>query len=209
MDKNAEKYYQLSIELNPQHFYPYNNLFQLYDRSNNIEKLEKIFSNITKFFGRGPEVQFLEGTLEFKKKNYKKTIEIFKSLDFDKFDYQKSVLITNILAKCYDHVGSYSEAYKYYSLSNKITENTFKNKFNKNEFNDRYLKDWVLLSDVETELFIGNEIYDKRSDPVFLIGFPRSGTTLLDTILRTHKSIEVIEEKLLVEDLINQLNQLY
>ena len=31
--------------------------------------------------------------------------------------------------------------------------------------------------------------------PTFLIGFPRSGTTLLDTILRTHSKINVIEEK--------------
>ena len=31
--------------------------------------------------------------------------------------------------------------------------------------------------------------------PTFLIGFPRSGTTLLDTILRTHSKIDVIEEK--------------
>ena len=205
-DKNAEKYYQLSIELNPQHFYPYNNLFQLYDRSNNLEKLEEIFNNILKLFGRSSQVQFLEGTLKFKKKNYKETIEIFKGLELDKRDYQKSVLITNILAKCYDHVGSYPEAYKYYSLSNKIIENTFKNKLNKNEFNDRISKRLSSITDVETGLFISNEIYDERSDPVFLIGFPRSGTTLLDTILRTHKSIEVIEEKLLVEDLMIQLN---
>ena len=33
-------------------------------------------------------------------------------------------------------------------------------------------------------------------DLYFLIGFPRSGTTLLDTILRTHPSIKVLEEKL-------------
>ena len=33
------------------------------------------------------------------------------------------------------------------------------------------------------------------SHPVFLIGFPRSGTTLLDTILRSHRAVEVIEEK--------------
>ena len=32
-------------------------------------------------------------------------------------------------------------------------------------------------------------------DPIFLIGFPRSGTTLLDTILRSHPSIDVLEEK--------------
>ena len=31
--------------------------------------------------------------------------------------------------------------------------------------------------------------------PVFLVGFPRSGTTLLDTVLRSHPSVEVVEEK--------------
>jgi len=31
--------------------------------------------------------------------------------------------------------------------------------------------------------------------PVFLIGFPRSGTTLLDTILLSHPSIEILEEE--------------
>lgn len=33
------------------------------------------------------------------------------------------------------------------------------------------------------------------SNLAFLIGFPRSGTTLLDTILRSHPDIEVIEEQ--------------
>jgi len=31
--------------------------------------------------------------------------------------------------------------------------------------------------------------------PVFLVGFPRSGTTLLDTILRSHPDIAVVEEQ--------------
>ncbi len=40
---------------------------------------------------------------------------------------------------------------------------------------------------------------DGRSDPVFLVGFPRSGTTLLDTILRSHPAISVVEEITAVE----------
>ena len=36
---------------------------------------------------------------------------------------------------------------------------------------------------------------DNEPSPIFLIGFPRSGTTLLDTILRSHPLIEVIEEQ--------------
>ena len=31
--------------------------------------------------------------------------------------------------------------------------------------------------------------------PAFLVGFPRSGTTLLDTILMGHPAIEVLEEE--------------
>ncbi len=36
---------------------------------------------------------------------------------------------------------------------------------------------------------------EDRPDPVFLIGFPRSGTTLLDTILHSHPGICITEEK--------------
>jgi tetratricopeptide (TPR) repeat protein len=36
---------------------------------------------------------------------------------------------------------------------------------------------------------------DKRAAPVFLVGFPRSGTTLLDTILMSHPTVEVLEEE--------------
>jgi tetratricopeptide (TPR) repeat protein len=36
---------------------------------------------------------------------------------------------------------------------------------------------------------------DDRPSPVFLVGFPRSGTTLLDTILMSHPRIEVLEEE--------------
>jgi hypothetical protein len=36
---------------------------------------------------------------------------------------------------------------------------------------------------------------DDRPSPAFLVGFPRSGTTLLDTILMGHRSTEVLEEE--------------
>ena len=36
---------------------------------------------------------------------------------------------------------------------------------------------------------------DPRPSPVFLVGFPRSGTTLLDTMLMGHPQVEVLEEE--------------
>ena len=49
------------------------------------------------------------------------------------------------------------------------------------------------------------KLSDKRQDPTFLVGFPRSGTTLLDTILDSHPMIEVLEEKNITEKFIKQL----
>ena len=43
-------------------------------------------------------------------------------------------------------------------------------------------------------------------NPVFIIGFPRSGTTLLDTLLRGHPGIEVTEETDAVPRMVNQLS---
>ena len=41
--------------------------------------------------------------------------------------------------------------------------------------------------------------------PVFIIGFPRSGTTLLEQILDSHPRLKAIEEKPLVNDLMHQV----
>ncbi len=205
--ENSEKYYLKSIEINPNHFYPYNNLFQLYDRSNNLIKLEETIKKVINIFGRIPLAQFLEGIFEFRKKNYNKTIEIFKNLEVDKNDVQRNSLKENFLAKSYDFIGSYAQAFEHFSESNSIVQNSLKLNSNKNKFVDLTKKRLSLNFDSLINLQPKSEEIDNFEDPVFLIGFPRSGTTLLDTILRTHKSIKVIEEKSLVDELINYLNK--
>lgn len=50
---------------------------------------------------------------------------------------------------------------------------------------------------------LANQIAPENDpDPVFLIAFPRSGTTLLDQILDSHPSIQTLEEKPLITTLI-------
>ena len=51
------------------------------------------------------------------------------------------------------------------------------------------------MKQVDTDLSINWNGSEDHREPVFLIGFPRSGTTLLDTILRSHLEIDVLEEK--------------
>jgi tetratricopeptide (TPR) repeat protein len=49
------------------------------------------------------------------------------------------------------------------------------------------------------------EAAESRPAPAFLVGFPRSGTTLLDTLLMGHPAIQVLEEEPLLQRVSEQL----
>ena len=48
---------------------------------------------------------------------------------------------------------------------------------------------------------------NSQEEPVFIIGFPRSGTTLIDNILSSHSSISCIEEKPFIRRMISRNSQ--
>lgn len=53
------------------------------------------------------------------------------------------------------------------------------------------------------------KVEDGRADPVFIVGFPRSGTTLLNTILQTHREVQVLEEVATVYPLESELRKMF
>ena len=61
-------------------------------------------------------------------------------------------------------------------------------KYYKNLFTADFTREWTQ-----------QEPDDHLQAPIFLVGFPRSGTTLLDTVLRSHPRVTVLEEAPLVE----------
>ena len=202
---NAEEYYYKSIEVEPKNIYAYVSLFQIYDTSNNSNKLNEILIKAKKVFGLNPYISFMEGISEYRKKNYLNTITILKKIQTDKLDISRKVVISNTLAKSYDHLETYEEAFKEFEQSNQITFDAYKNIFNKDKFNSLIQKRINFFSNDEFKNLNKITIKDNYDDPIFLVGFPRSGTTLLDTILRTHGSIKVLEEKPFINKLINKL----
>lgn len=98
------------------------------------------------------------------------------------------------LGRACDAMGQSAEAFAAYAEANRLSEQSWKAENpGPNEFSER-------LGAVEAWLSSGvldhwpAAIPDQDQAPVFLIGFPRSGTTLLDRILRSHGDFCVMEE---------------
>jgi len=205
--ENAEKYLNLAVNITPNHIYPYNSLFLLYDRSNNYKKLGEILKKAKKFFPENSLIQFFEGIVEYRNKNFKNSIDILLKANLDKRDISRNMLKSNYIAKSYDQLGLYQEAFKFFEISNKISEELPKNNSDKKKFMDSILQRIDYFSNITNKKTKKKLNKNYNLDPVFLIGFPRSGTTLLDTILRTHNLIEVIEEKPIVDKLLKEMKK--
>jgi len=100
------------------------------------------------------------------------------------------------------------KAFNYFKKANLLSQKTKIKNFDKNKYLQeiKIRKEFFKKSNIKKWPTLKQP--DNEPSPIFLIGFPRSGTTLLDTILRSHPLIEVVEEQFMVEQLINSLNQL-
>ena len=205
--ENADKYLNIAVNITPNHLYSYNSLFLLYDRSNNYTKLGELLKKAKIFFPENPLIKFFEGVVEYRNKNFKSAVDIFSRADIDKKDISRNMLKSNYIAKCYDQLGLYQKAYEFFEISNRISEELPNNNSDKKNFMDSIVQRTNYFSNFTNKITKKELNKSPNLDPVFLIGFPRSGTTLLDTILRTHSLIEVIEEKPIVDRLLKEMEK--
>ena len=62
-----------------------------------------------------------------------------------------------------------------------------------------------MIDTIESSEFVVDGPGNSNETPVFLVGFPRSGTTLLDQVLDSHPSVVVLEERPLVTGMIDRV----
>ena len=96
----------------------------------------------------------------------------------------------------YDHEKDFSVAFETFKVMNDIVKDSpeYKKQRASEYFNEK--REIVFqLKRLQGKSSYKPAVQATRLQPTFLVGFPRSGTTLLDTILRSHSKIDVVEEQ--------------
>lgn len=86
-------------------------------------------------------------------------------------------------AKMYDDTGRYDEAFRYYDLANKASGGKYDGKLLEQAYAD--LKQTYTRQFFEERAGFGLD----SERPVFIVGMPRSGTTLTETIIGAHPQV--------------------
>ena len=201
--KEAEELFLSAIEINEKYNYAYSNLFRLYETTNKISKLKNKIESLNQNENIINEILMFKARISFREKDFitaKKYIDQVSNEWIKNTDHSTNLLYWSFRAFIEEKVKNYDEAFKCFEKSqlNLKYENT----------NPKIFLDYITTyrKNIDKDAFLAKTKGTKiiKDSPVFLIGFPRSGTTLLDTILRSHPEIDVLEEK----PLINSVEQI-
>ena len=202
----AEEYLSKSLDLNPNFIKTYDDLFSLYDQSGQIEKFSNLLDKAKKILSEKDLLSLYEAVFMYNQKNFKKTIQILENIDLTEKYFYHNITKHSFLAKSYDRTNDFEKAYNHFKINNQLVNESYGKGVNEKSFIELVTQRIKFFKNFDINRWKQHQVNDEFLQPIFLIGFPRSGTTLLDTILRTSQSIEVIEEKPILRDFLRNLN---
>ena len=144
-------------------------------------------------------LQTLSASHQRKQKNYEEALQslntVIESVDDPR--HRSAALFEK--GKCLDAMQHYDKAWKSFSLANQLIH---QNK--PSHFFEQLNAENELISQAQIQLKPIQEIIDAHQQ-IFVIGFPRSGTTLIDSILNSYAETTVLEEIPILDHLSDQL----
>ncbi len=199
------KYFKKSIFFDELFTDSYINLVDWLERINEISQanlyLNK-FNNVVKKIDY--KIKFFEALLLSRVKKFKASENILNKYKLEKYfekDKYYYIKLLNLKSKNNERLRNFSIAYNSIVKRNLFLSNLEENqKIDRGDINQT-IQNYKKVYTKHNKHFDINKLkIGKKIDLVFLIGFPRSGTTLLDTILRTHSKTLVLEEEIYLEN---------
>ena len=202
--EDAEYHFQCAIKLRPDSADCYVNLGQTYEM---MHKLEDACSACEKALQLQPKHiggLMLSGRLNSRKKCYIKAKQDFRQVLANVKDNSLIAKVNFELGHVLDKLGQYDKAYKEFAAGNsKMAQLVANIDFDKNE-HQKHIENntsWFTQASFK-KLASATTDAKMRSDPIFLVGFPRSGTTLTEQILNQHPDVVTSNESIILQSAI-------
>ncbi len=208
-EEKAIQSYNKAIKIDPKFVMAYSNLCSLFERSNDLKKFEEVLLRAEREkLTNNEEIKFRKGQLCSRNKDFQNSIAILEQVNDLEISNKMKIDKYELLGKDYDKFKKYQLAFKCFQKSNLLVRSSVETKlFHPENYHNevkKLIKSYSKIEGLKWEHKIGN----KEITPIFLVGFPRSGTTLLDNILSSHPNIISLEEKPMIAKVKQTLNKI-
>ena len=199
----AEASYRQAIAQKPDYAEAYLNLCDLLEKTNAIDRLLILLEEArSKSDSKKEDFRYFKALAFFRTERFGEADTLITRITEDDISEERQAPYFKLKGDLRQLSQDYDGAFLCYEISNRTVktgteyrrlEIAADNYFHLQRNTARELKKLSLANHCSASLFASGR------QPAFLVGFPRSGTTLLDTILRTHSKISVVEEQSMVD----------
>ncbi len=191
---DAVMLYKNALEIKPNFKQAFFNLCETYEKKNSIIELKALLNSSTHSICLDIEdAKYYGALILFREKKFRECKDACSKVDQKKLSKKRVSGFLHLKAKAFDRVGQFPAAFITFNEMNQFFKCSA-------EYNEEIKYDYQNKMQVRRNELREKKIIRKKCQSedgknlVFMVGFPRSGTTLLDTILRSHKDIQVLEE---------------
>ena len=201
--------YLCSLEINPEQYLAYREVAQMYEQTHQLDKSREYAELAMKYSSNDIESTFLIAKLDAREKNYASAKQGLQALLEQNIPSQHRAIILLELGMVLDKVGEYEEAFKLITEGNKCLESLYvPHEDEKGLENYRSeIADYInAYQENSIDLWRDESLIDKSLNIIFLLGFPRSGTTLTEQILESHDAIIATHELPVLPRLVRKID---
>ncbi|HIP23064.1 MAG TPA: sulfotransferase family protein [Rhodobacteraceae bacterium] len=162
------------------------------EAQNKIDELEQQLKAFDASAPDHPVIKLFKGVVNFGKSEFAEAKSILEGFNFATPFHELELMRVRTLGLAADKLHLETEAMGYFAQAKALNRSFHQNPappeafWEVCEMREAYTKNDAMKSWVYPSPHL--------DEPVFIIGFPRSGTTLLDTFLRGHKGLALLEE---------------
>lgn len=194
--EDAMASYGKALEINENFALAHFNLSNLYEKTFELEKADHHVRQALRIYPDHPGANVSLAVLMRRAGETGAAIELLEELVSKKLADGDACGVHFELGKLYDLEKQSERAFTHLTLANKAQARDVGHKA---AIQAQDYRQWIentaaVLDPEFMDTWISDDSPPQRDQPVFLVGFPRSGTTLLDQILDAHPQLQVMEE---------------
>jgi len=205
--EEAVKRYEQALAIKLDYAEAHSNLCELYYKSNMISELRSALTRAQKKLPENePSLLFRLAQLANHEKHFEDCRQFLELISPDELAPKLKIGSSELLAKTYNKLNLYQQAFNQFEITNRIVlQELDTKKVNGQCYFQQVSQSLGAWSNTTDIPWAASQAINQQHSLVFLVGFPRSGTTLLDSILRSHPELSVVEEKPMVRIMYNHL----
>jgi tetratricopeptide (TPR) repeat protein len=188
----AEAAYRNAISVEPTNGMAYLGLALVHELTNRVQELHELIQDAEGRYLDVGSLNFIRAIGFRRQKQFK---EGLKALDLVP-ETMESPRRAHLQGQLLQGAGRHDEAFAVFEQMNRLTADDPMQPEQRGALYREHIRNQSeLLTPQLVSGWRAEACRDSTPSPVFLVGFPRSGTTLLDTMLMGHPEIEVLEEE--------------